>query len=75
MALLDAGSTDQSNCLGVLFDPDLQIDKDWDEVTNRVRVNLTQKWAERKVSIKGQAEVVNASIIISCLTIVPCPGY
>ncbi len=62
--------------LGVWFGPDLQLDKNWDEVTSRV-ASLTQKWAERKLSLKGWAEVANtyiASIIIYRLTVVPCPS-
>ena len=47
--------------LGVWFGPDLQVDKNWGEVTSRV-ASLTQKWAERKLSLKGRAEVANAYI-------------
>ncbi len=62
--------------LGVWFGPDLQLDRNWDEVTSKV-ASLTQKWAERKLSLKGRAEVANtyiASIIIYRLTVVPCPS-
>jgi hypothetical protein len=61
--------------LGVWFGPDLQVDKNWGEVTSRV-AHLTQKWAERKLSLKGRAEVANAyiaSVIYYRLTVVPCP--
>lgn len=36
--------------LGVWFCPDLQVDKNWSEVTNKV-ASLTQKGAERKLYI------------------------
>jgi hypothetical protein len=62
--------------LGVWFGPDLQVDRNWDEVTSKV-VSLTQKWAGRKLSLKGRAEVANvyiASVIYYRLTVVPCPS-
>ena len=61
--------------LGVWFGPDLQVDRNWDEVASRV-ASLTQKWAERKLSLKGRAEVANAyiaSVVYYRLTVVPCP--
>ena len=61
--------------LGVWLGPDLQVEKNWDEAACRV-ANLTQKWAERKLSLKGRAEVANAyiaSVVYYRLTVVPCP--
>lgn len=52
------------------------MEKNWDEVTSWVP-SLTQKRAKRKMSLKGQAEVVNAyfvSVIYYHLTIIPCPA-
>ena len=61
--------------LGVWFGPDLQVEKNWDEVASRV-ASLTHKWAERKLSLKGRAEVANtyiASVVYYRLSVVPCP--
>lgn len=38
--------------LEVWFSPDVQVEKNWDMVMNRV-ANLTQRWAERKLYLKG----------------------
>ncbi|GAB1597330.1 hypothetical protein Ahia01_000009400 [Argonauta hians] len=61
--------------LGVWFGPDLQVERNWDEVTSRV-ANLIQKWNGRKLSLKGRAEVVKVYIapaIYYRLALVPCP--
>lgn len=55
--------------LGIWFGPDLQVEKNWDEVAS------TQKCAESKLSLKGQAKVANVyivSIIYYCFTVVSC---
>ncbi|MCP3653585.1 MAG: zinc-binding domain-containing protein [Herbaspirillum sp.] len=61
--------------LGVWFGPDLQVERNGEEVEIRVAI-LIQKWAERKLSLKGRAEVANtyiASVVYYRLTVVPCP--
>ncbi len=61
--------------LGVWFGLDLQVERNWEEVTIRVAI-LTQKWDDRKLSLKGRAEVANtyiAPVVYYRLTVVPCP--
>lgn len=43
------------------FGPDLQVDKNWEEVTSRV-ASLTQKWAGWKLYLNGQVEVEDVYI-------------
>ena len=42
--------------LGVWFGPDLQLEKNWSEVLEKV-VAATELWLRRRLSLKGQAEV------------------
>lgn len=45
--------------LGVCIGPDLYEDRNWEEIMSKVS-NLTQKWAERKLSLKGRMDMENS---------------
>ena len=42
--------------LGVWFGPDLQLEKNWSEVLEKL-VAATELWLRRRLSLKGRAEV------------------
>lgn len=60
----------------IWFGPNLQVNKNLEERTNRV-TSLTQKWVERKLSLESWTAIVDGfivAVIVSRLTIVPCPS-
>ena len=62
--------------LGVWFGPDLQLEKNWSEVLNKV-VAATELWLRRRLSLKGRAEVCNShiySLAVYRLSVLPIPA-
>ena len=61
--------------LGVWFGPDLQLEKNWSEVIEKV-VATTGLWSRRRLSLKGKAEVCGSHIyplILYRLSVLPLP--
>ena len=61
--------------LGVWYGPDLQLEKNWAEVLNKV-VATTALWSQRGLSLKGKAEVCGSHIyplILYRLSVLPLP--
>ena len=61
--------------LGVWFGPDLQLEKNWSEVLNKV-VAATELWLCRRLSLKGRAEVCSShiySLAVYRLSVLPIP--
>ena len=62
--------------LGVWFGPDLQLEKNWSEVLNKI-VAATELWLRRRLSLKGRAEVCNShiySLAVYRLSVLPIPA-
>lgn len=47
--------------IGVWFDLDVRVEKNWNDVTSSV-ASLTQKWVQRKMSMKVLVAMVNEYI-------------
>ena len=61
--------------LGVWFGPDLQLEKNWSEVLEKV-VAATELWLRRRLSLKGRAEVCYShiySLVVYRLSVLPIP--
>lgn len=61
--------------IGVWFDLDVRVEKNWNDVTSSV-ASLTQKWVQRKMSMKVLVAMVNEYItsdVYYWLTDIPCP--
>ena len=61
--------------LGVWFGPDLQLEKNWSEVLEKV-VAATELWLRRRLSLKGRAEVCCShiySLVVNQLSVLPIP--
>ena len=62
--------------LGVWFGPDLQLEKNWSEVLEKV-VAATDLWLRRRLSLKGRAEVCCShiySLVVYQLSVLPIPS-
>ena len=62
--------------LGVWFGPDLQLEKNWSEVLEKV-VAATELWLRRRLSLKGRAEVCCShiySLAVYRLSVLPIPA-
>ena len=62
--------------LGVWFGPDLQLEKNWSEVLEKV-VAATELWLRRRLSLKGRAEVCSShiySLVVYQLSVLPIPA-
>ena len=62
--------------LGVWFGPDLQLEKNWSEVLDKV-VAATELWLRRRLSLKGRAEVCSShiySLAVYRLSVLPIPA-
>ena len=62
--------------LGVCFGPDLQLEKNWSEVLDKV-VAATELWLRRRLSLKGRAEVCSSyiySLAVYLLSVLPIPA-
>ena len=60
---------------GVWFGPDLQLEKNWSEVLEKV-VAATELWLRRRLSLKGRAEVCCShiySLVVYRLSVLPIP--
>ena len=61
--------------LGVWFGPDLQLEKNWSEVLEKV-VAATEFWLQRRLSLEGRAEVCCShiySLAVYRLSVLPIP--
>ena len=61
--------------LGVWFGPDLQLEKNWSEVLEKV-VTATELWLRRRLSLKDRAEVCCShiySLVVYRLSVLPIP--
>ena len=61
--------------LGVWIGPDLQLEKNWSEVLEKV-VAATELWLRRRLSLKGRAEVCYShiySLVVYPLSVLPIP--
>ena len=62
--------------LGVWFGPDLQLEKNWSEVLEKVTA-ATELWLRRRLSLKGRAEVCCShiySLVVYRLSVLPIPA-
>ena len=62
--------------LGVGFGPDLQLEKNWSEVLEKV-IAATELWLRRQLSLKGRAEVCCShtySLVVYRLSVLPIPA-
>ena len=62
--------------LGVWFGPDLQLEKNWSEVLDKV-VAATELWLCRRLSFRGRAEVCSShiySLAVYRLSVLPIPA-
>ena len=61
--------------LGVWFGPNLQLEKNWSEVLEKVEA-ATELWLRRRLSLKGRAEVCSShiySLAVYRLSVLPIP--